>query len=338
MALGQTPPATAPAAVVARANPRVEVFPFVSVSQPGQADWIGRGIQESLQSEVSRTGATLLIPGKAPAPTDDVIEIARQNKADLAVVGTYQIVGDNVRVTGHVIDAASNATVGGFAATGPQKNLFGIEDALGEQLRRLLPLTAQAQQMAQAQQIPQAQQMGQAAEQPVAPQPQPAPVVVYQEVPQTYSPPPTVNYYYDTVPYTPSYYYPYYGYIDPFPFGFYGGITVFSDGDRFREREEREEHHEFGHRGFEGSEHGFTGRGFTGRTAPFVPAPITRGGGVGSHPSPGFGSHPSPGFGSRGGGGGFGGGHSIGGGGHSMGGGGHSMGGGGHAGGGGGRR
>ena len=204
------PPATAPAVVAMRPSPRVEIFSFASISsQPAQNDWIGRGIQESLQSDVARTGATLLIPIHAPAPNADAVTVAKENKADLAVVGTYQISGDDLRVNGHLIDTATNTTVGGFAATGPQKNLFGIEDALGEQLRRLLPPPPTATALAQA------------------PQQQQPPPTVYEQV----TPPPTVNNYYDNTPYEPYYYpdaydYDWYGY----PYGFYGGIGIYGGG------------------------------------------------------------------------------------------------------------
>jgi len=215
--LATQPAVAVPAPAVRQAAPRVEIFAFSAVSpQPGQTDWIGRGIQESLQSEVAHTGATLMIPVHAPAAADDAITVARQNKADLAVIGTYQVVGDDVRVNGHLLDVASNNTVGSFSATGPQKSLFNIEDALGEQLRRLLPASPMPQQAAAAQ--------------PQAPQP----TVTYQQDPaEAYAPPaPTVNNYYDA---TPDYgaYYPdtYYGYGYGYPaFGFYGGLGYYGGG------------------------------------------------------------------------------------------------------------
>jgi TolB-like protein len=243
-------PVTPPAAV-ARVAPRVEIFAFSSVaSQPGQTDWIGRGLQESLQSEVAHTGATLMIPVHAPAATDDAITVARQNKADLAVIGTYQVVGDDVRVNGHLVDVASNNTVGSFAATGPQKSLFAIEDAVGEQLRRSLPAAPMAQQAAAAQQQAAQQQVAQqqAAQQPT---------VIYQQDPsQAYAPPPAVNNYYDATPdygyYYPDTYYDGYGY----PFGFYGGLGFYGGG--FGRGFDRGG---FGRGGFIGHGGGFVGHG-----------------------------------------------------------------------------
>jgi len=140
-----TGPTTAPAmantaAPVLRHDPRVEVFPFTAVSAPPAAqDWTGRGIQEDLQSDVSRTGATLVLPQHPVPPGADPIAVARQDSADLVVTGSYQIVDDQIRANGHLIDVASNTIVGGFSATGSQHDLFKVEDALGAQLRALLP-------------------------------------------------------------------------------------------------------------------------------------------------------------------------------------------------------
>jgi TolB-like protein len=258
-AFGAGQPTTAPA-VVAKGSPRVEIFAFTPISlQPGQTDWIGRGIQESLQSEVAHTGATLMIPVHAPTATDDAITVARQNQADLAVIGTYQVVGDDVRVNGHLVDAASNSTVGSFSATGPQKSLFSLEDALGEQLRRLLPAAPLASPMP--------------AQQPDA---APQPTVSYQQPAQLYSPPPSVNYYYDSAP-DSGYYYPgNYGYAYSYPFGFYGGIGIYGGGY---------------YRG------GYGGRGFVGH-----PAFAGHGGGFAGHGGFG-GGHAGFGGGGHGGGG-----------------------------------
>ena len=78
LSMAQQAPTTAPAVVAMRPNPRVEIFSFASISQPAQNDWIGRGIQESLQSDVARTGATLLIPIHPAAANDDAVTVARE--------------------------------------------------------------------------------------------------------------------------------------------------------------------------------------------------------------------------------------------------------------------
>jgi hypothetical protein len=224
----------------------VEVFSFLPISAAPQTAWIGRAIQESLQSSIGGTGATLIIPAHPLAAGEDQLAFARQNKADLAVVGSYQVVGDDVRVNGYLMNTATGETAGSFAATGPQKNLFALEDALGEQLRRLLPASANAQQIARIFDQSQAAQ--------------PTPPAATPDNNQ----PPVVNNYYDTLPLPYDEYDPGYAYVYPYdyyPFGFYGGVY---GGGYFHD-------HGFYGRG--------SGRGFTGR--PFVGGGGFHGGGAG---------------------------------------------------------
>jgi len=270
-------PTTAPASVntaapVFKHAPRVEVLPFTAVSAPpaGQ-DWTGRGIQEDLQSDVSRTGATLVLPPHPSAPGEDPIAVARQDHADLAVTGSYQIVDNQIRANGHLIDVATNTPVGGFSATGNQHDLFKVEDALGEQLRALLPRQMTADQVRQA--------FGQAESSPDYQQPTPSYV----------EPAPTVNNYYDTTPVTPDYgyYYPDYSYGYGYPYGFNDGFIYVTPGFGFFN----------GGRDFD---RGFHDRGFGDRGGHFGSTPAFRGGGGVGHGG-GFGG----GFGGgRGGGGG----------------------------------
>jgi TolB-like protein len=259
-------PATAPTQANTAAEkpaPSVEVFPFTAISAGPVKDWTGRGIQENLQSDVSRSGATLALPQQVPAESQDALGAARQNRADLAVTGTYQIVGDQIRVNGYLTDVTNNKTLGGFSATGNQQDLFKVEDALGEQLRALLPrpvTTAQIEQtIVQNPPLVEAQQ--------------PTYSPAYVQAPD-YSPAPTVNNDYATTPVTPYYYPDYSGFYSySYPFGFYGGFGYVYSG-----------------RGYGYHDHGFGGRGYSGH---FGGTPGFRGGGGsggGSHGGGGFGS------------------------------------------------
>ena len=195
---GAVPPATQP-------TPRVEIFAFTPIAKPTDGDWVGRGIQENLQSDVSHTGATLVLPPQAMPGSDDAINSAKQNHADLAVIGTYQVLGDQIRVNGNIVDVATNASLGGFSATGLRSDLFKVEDALGEQLRGLLPRPMTPDQFSET-----------------ALQSPPAPTVAYQAPVQNYySSSPPVTTYGDG---TPVQVYVAPDYSDSYPFGYYGGF------------------------------------------------------------------------------------------------------------------
>jgi TolB-like protein len=132
------PPATAPK--VLNAPPRILVYPFTPVGDPGAYAWIGTGIQQSLLVEVSRPGFVAMT-GPSTQPNEAATDpVAAASKAGAAVVifGSYQILNTDVRCTGEVIDTASGRSMGALSATGQLRELFKIEDDLGRQLQHIL--------------------------------------------------------------------------------------------------------------------------------------------------------------------------------------------------------
>jgi hypothetical protein len=107
--------------------------------------------------------------------------------------------------------------VGSFASTGQQKDLFKVEDALGEQLRRLLPLPAGATAVT-AQTNTQVNTLANTPPQQAVS----SPAVIYSQpetVTNLYTATPAPYYYPDSFYYGYAYPYDYY----PIDFGFYGG-------------------------------------------------------------------------------------------------------------------
>jgi TolB-like protein len=218
--VGQAVPQSAP--------PRVQVFPFEPVGSVDGSEWIGKGMQASLQSDVSHTGAMLLMAPGAPAPGFDPVAIARSNGATLAVTGTYQVENGSVRADGHLIDTATGRQVGGFSGKAPINSVFALEDAVGEQLRRLLPADRPVAASPPPQQAPGAVN---ADGTPVVTYAPPQATVVEPSTTVTYAPAytevaPAATYDYGDAAYG----YPYggyYGVYDPFVFGFYGGVGYY---------------------------------------------------------------------------------------------------------------
>jgi TolB-like protein len=235
MALGQ---AVQPAQ--AAPPPKAEVFAFTPVGDAGTSAWIGKGIQESLQGQVSNTGASLVMPsGQSPAGTDPVAA-AKAAGANLAVVGTFQVNGGQIRANGHVIDVATGNTVGGFSATGKSEDLFKVEDALGTEMSKLLP-AGQPVQPSAVQRLPQTNGGGATAPAPATDQVIEQPVTTYLPdsgpgqvntyVP-TYVPTDVPDTYYYPDTYAPAYYY---GYGYPYVYGgvgigIYGGYGYYGRG------------------------------------------------------------------------------------------------------------
>jgi TolB-like protein len=326
VALADAPPATAPK--VLDAPPRVLVYPFAPVGDPGAYAWIGSGIQQSLLVEVGRPGfVAMTVPATQPNDVGaDPVATAARAGASVAVFGSYQILNGDVRVTGQVVDTASGQSIGALSATGQLRELFKLEDELGRQVHRALqPSTAMASR-------------DQAAHQPQDSYPPVASATsgyYYSGTGDSYVPAtdyvPTYSYGYPSYDYGYPYYSPYYY---PFTTSIIIGSSRF-DSHRFeRRRFDFDDHfgrfHSggFGHDGFNRGGFAVSGSvGFSGR------APFTRfnGGvsGVGGFRGPsGFGGGrapmmQNPGMFHSAGGGGAGFGGSFGGHGGGMGGGGH---------------
>ncbi len=149
----QAPAAASPAATASPQQPqyaqpvsqsgpvRVLVFPFEPAGNPGTYDWVGRGIQQSLLADLSNSSsAKVVFPATQPTQGPvDPIAIAQQSGANLVVIGTFQIVDNQVRVTGQVFDVASSQNIGGLKVTGPIADLFKLEDSLNDQVTHFLP-------------------------------------------------------------------------------------------------------------------------------------------------------------------------------------------------------
>ncbi|HMB95562.1 MAG TPA: hypothetical protein VKK61_05945 [Tepidisphaeraceae bacterium] len=130
-------PASGPKTI--EAPPRIMIFPFTPIGDVGKYDWIGQGIGQSL---LVQTNQIWSMP--APAPTTqpagpiDPVAQARDAGAGIVVFGSFQISGDEVRVTGQIVHVASGKVIVSLNTTGAVRDLFQLEDTLGSQMRNVL--------------------------------------------------------------------------------------------------------------------------------------------------------------------------------------------------------
>jgi len=110
-------------------SPRVWVQPFNEANNLQSPDWITRTLHQSLVDELASTkGLELMQSTTRPAG------------AQYVVVAQIQREGRDLRVSGQVIDAATNKPIGGFKSTGDQRELFAIEDDMAGQIKAALPM------------------------------------------------------------------------------------------------------------------------------------------------------------------------------------------------------
>ena len=125
---------------------RVLVIPFATLNVPADQQWISKGVEETIVSDLGRAGGLAPVPFEGQIVVEDnatAVRLARQASADLAVRGAAQVVGYHVRLTAQLIDAKTGNTVNTAMATGPVRDLLQLEDQLSAQLRGVpMPATA----------------------------------------------------------------------------------------------------------------------------------------------------------------------------------------------------
>lgn len=145
-------PATQPAAQADVPASDVLVLAFDEIDANPVQDWIGSGVQQSLVADLSQL-KTLQTSSGAGRTTDlqRAVETGRRAGAAYVILGSYQVVEPQLRISGQVVDVTSGRVVGALKATGTVRDLFALQDTLGTQAKRILneQLTPPAQAPAQ---------------------------------------------------------------------------------------------------------------------------------------------------------------------------------------------
>ncbi|HEX3357035.1 MAG TPA: hypothetical protein VHS31_08700, partial [Tepidisphaeraceae bacterium] len=139
-------PSTAPAVEQSPAPARVEagsilVLPFAQ-TMGANYPWMSLALQQDLQLELSRSSRAKVEAPSAMVATADknaAVKAGLDSHATLVVYGQYQVTGDQIHISGSVIDVATAKPTGVFAATGSVNNVFPLEDSIAGQVLRELP-------------------------------------------------------------------------------------------------------------------------------------------------------------------------------------------------------
>src|SRR5206468_2080099 len=105
-------------------------------SQP-QPDWINRALMQSVADDLSGIkGVTVVTPQNTT--TGAAAATTQPSNVDYIVSGTIQRINGDLRVSGRVEDTSTHQIMGGFKATGAERELFSIEDSIAAQLKQVI--------------------------------------------------------------------------------------------------------------------------------------------------------------------------------------------------------
>ena len=141
----ETAPRAQSAAVTTEVNGSVAVVPFSNISGDSIDNWIGRGIAETVRADLREQGLpvlerTVLTEALGEPDTSERvdgntdIQLVRDLGARWIVSGSYQRLGDQLRITARLIDVASGAVLRTAKVDGPIDDLFGLQDRIAAEL------------------------------------------------------------------------------------------------------------------------------------------------------------------------------------------------------------
>lgn len=248
------------AAAWASAATTVVVLPFSgSTPDPARDAWIGPAVQQNMIVMLAQSAdlRPMAYQGKIAGLIDPqtAARAATASQAKVAVYGTYEVVGEQVRLRAQVVDAATGQSVATAQARGGLREMLRLEDQLAEQTRGQIGTPAATASVQTPPATPQVQTTGTFYSQP-------APSLTY--YPSDYG-------YYSSYPYYSYYSYSYPYYYPSFGLGYYWGGYY---GHRYH-------HHGWNHGGWNGNVHWNSGnfRGHIGYGGGIYRGGFTHGGG-----------------------------------------------------------
>ncbi len=126
----------------------IAVSNFENLTGDPNVAWMAAGIAETVTNDLRALGDLCVIDRASFSPEARVASVnaARACGLDLLVVGSYQLSGDRLRITGRAIAAATGEAIAHAKADGPVGDAFQLQDTLVTQLLRGLhvPVTAVA--------------------------------------------------------------------------------------------------------------------------------------------------------------------------------------------------
>jgi TolB-like protein len=134
---------------------KVLLLPFVELNKSEPQPWLGKSIQQSILADL-----ILVAPGRVvdadteAADANTALEAGHKAGARYVVHGSFVTAGQDLRVTGEVLDVNTGRAVTALKVTGSATNLFVLEDELADQIRRRLTLAPPQRKLAAVATVP----------------------------------------------------------------------------------------------------------------------------------------------------------------------------------------
>jgi DNA-binding winged helix-turn-helix (wHTH) protein/tetratricopeptide (TPR) repeat protein len=117
--------------------PSVAIVDFINMSRDPAIGWLSAGIPETVVGDLSGLGCFRIIDRarviEASAKSYRGLEVARHLGADLLVSGSFQRLGDRLRLSARLIDTATGEVRADAKADGQLEDVFQLQDEIGRQ-------------------------------------------------------------------------------------------------------------------------------------------------------------------------------------------------------------
>ena len=136
----------------------VAIFPYMNISGNAEDDWIGDGIAETVVSDLESLDILTVIAqervrtvaaprGEPVMDLDDaaIVTLGHELGARWVVTGGYQRLGNQLRITGRLVDVRSGLVVRTIKADGTLDELFDLQDRIAVELTADIDPKATAQ-------------------------------------------------------------------------------------------------------------------------------------------------------------------------------------------------
>ncbi|MFN8009851.1 MAG: protein kinase [Holophagaceae bacterium] len=140
-----------------RAARTLAVLPLEQAVPNAEQAWMGTSLADAMTTALSLRGDVMVLdrvwvqeallrmgerPGQVPS---SIQKVARELKADVWILGSYQVQGDRIRVTVRTLDAAKGSVGAQLIVNGQVKDLLAVEDELQAKLPGILGIKGEAQ-------------------------------------------------------------------------------------------------------------------------------------------------------------------------------------------------